>query len=83
MTVIEALKRSKENGIAYSRAAGSCWVRWLKDWTYELDVEDLLADDWEANGDSLCPKCRSYGDAIGPSGCDSFKCRLCGLIYEV
>ena len=29
-----------------------------------------------------CPRCRSASDAIGPSGCDAFRCRSCGCVFE-
>ena len=48
MTIIEALKESKESGKSYMRACGSGgFARWAEGYTYKLDTEDLLADDWE------------------------------------
>lgn len=48
MTIIEALKESKESGTTYMRVhGGGGFVRWVENYTYKFDTEDLLADDWE------------------------------------
>jgi hypothetical protein len=46
VTIIEALKISKETGRSFARH-GSSFTKWDPDWTYELTGEELLANDWE------------------------------------
>ena len=48
MTVIEALKESRESGISYMRVSGGGgFVRWVDGYMYKFAAEDLIADDWE------------------------------------
>jgi hypothetical protein len=48
MTVIEALKLSRENGHSYMRVrGGGGFVSWCDGYTYQFEAEDLVADDWE------------------------------------
>ena len=48
MLLSEALLESKANGKAYVRESGLWhgWIRWVADWTYKFDGENLIADDW-------------------------------------
>lgn len=48
MTIVEALIESKTSGTTYMRVAGyGGFVRWVADFTYQFDVDYLIADDWE------------------------------------
>lgn len=48
MTIVEALIESKISGTTYIRVAGGGgFVRWVAEFTYVLDTDDLIADDWE------------------------------------
>lgn len=47
MSIVEALKKSKETGESFTRTSGGGWISWDADWTYKLSGEDLIADDWE------------------------------------
>lgn len=54
MTIIEALRRSKETGRTYARPkSGGGFCRYVANFTYELKVDDLLADDWECLASGL------------------------------
>lgn len=57
MTIIEALKISKETGRSFTRK-GSFFTKWDPDWTYKLTGEELLADDWE-DVETFIPKLTS------------------------
>lgn len=49
MTIIEALKESKESGKTYMRVnGGGGFCSYDPEGVYEFDVDDLLADDWES-----------------------------------
>lgn len=49
MTIVEALKESKESGNSYMRVnGGGGFVRWVAGHVYEFEAEDLIADDWES-----------------------------------
>ena len=50
MTIVEALKRSKETGGAYTRN-GSMWVKWKDEYCYKFDAQELIADDWTEIGE--------------------------------
>jgi hypothetical protein len=48
MTIVEALKESKESGTTYMRVhGGGGFVRWVAGYVYKFKADDLLADDWE------------------------------------
>lgn len=47
MTIGQALAASKEDGRAYTRASGSLWIQYVENWLYEVEADDLMADDWE------------------------------------
>jgi hypothetical protein len=48
VTVVEALKESKESGTTYMRVrGGGGFVRWVEGFVYEFEADDLIADDWE------------------------------------
>ena len=48
MTIVEALKESKESGKSYMRVdGGGGFVTWVAGYVYEFEAEDLIADDWE------------------------------------
>jgi hypothetical protein len=48
VTIIEALKESKESGRSYMRVrGGGGFVRWVDGFVYEFEADDLIADDWE------------------------------------
>lgn len=50
MTIVEALKISKERGTTFRRASGGGWIRYdpkTPNWVYKFNYEDLVADDWE------------------------------------
>jgi hypothetical protein len=46
MTIVEALRISKETGRAFTRK-GSQFVQWDPRWKYKFTGDELLADDWE------------------------------------
>lgn len=46
MTLIEAMKWSKETGGSFSRY-GSMFCTWGETFVYEFTAEEILADDWE------------------------------------
>lgn len=46
MTLLEALRSSKETGRMFTRD-GSAFTKYDADWTYELTADEILADDWE------------------------------------
>ncbi len=50
MTIVEALRRSKETGESFQREANTGyggWIRYDPEWEYcTLSAEDLTADDW-------------------------------------
>jgi len=46
MTILEALRLSKETGRSFTRTR-SKFVQWDPAWTYRFTGEELLADDWE------------------------------------
>lgn len=49
MTIVEALKESRESGQSYMRVkGGGGFVKWDPNWTYKFEAEDLIADDWES-----------------------------------
>lgn len=49
MTIVEALKESKKSGTTYMRVdGGGGFVRWVDDYVYQFEAEDLIADDWES-----------------------------------
>lgn len=48
MTIIEALRASKATGRTFARPHGrGGFCRYVANFTYELETDDLLADDWE------------------------------------
>lgn len=49
MTIVEALKESKESGTTYMRVrGGGGFIRWEVGCEYVLEAEDLIADDWQS-----------------------------------
>lgn len=46
MTIVEALRISKETGEAFMRKSGGGWVAWDEEWTYKFTADDMIADDW-------------------------------------
>lgn len=68
MTIIEALRISRESGgkLTFMRVRGcGGFCRWVDGFTYHLDGEDLIADDWE-NVETGIPKLT--GGRIVPCG---------------
>jgi hypothetical protein len=58
LTIIEALKLSRENGRTYSRRpkSGSYvgWIAWDDDHEYYgLSAEDLIAEDWQDSAQTV------------------------------
>lgn len=51
MTIVEALKRSKETGQSFTRGGSTGyegWISYHEGWVFkDLTTEDLMADDWE------------------------------------
>jgi len=47
MTIVEALKRSKETGESFCSDYFIGWIKWKDDWTYRIPAEAMIADDWE------------------------------------
>ena len=51
MNIGDALKKSKEEGGAFSRRIGRAWIAWWsEDFEYRLTYDDLVANDWEPTG---------------------------------
>lgn len=60
MNIVEAMMASKDHPDhpSFSRRSGGGYIRWDLDWTYRVDAEDLIADDWECD----TPKCVNFPD---------------------
>lgn len=67
MTIIEALKESKESGKSYMRVkGGGGFCRYEPDFLYEFETDDLLADDWECVDTGIPKLTDGRWEASGP-----------------
>lgn len=69
MTIIEALRLSMASGgrLTFMRpGGGGGFLRWADDCTYELDGEDLIANDWESVETGIPKLTGGRWDAAGP-----------------